>query len=180
MGSNYSKEIHLDGCVMSRFDAHCGVTNATIKNCTLGHQGLNLIGFGEFVIENSTVKGASFINFRPDYGSFFDGNVTIKGCTWEPCCGNGAQIFSAYNTGDHDFGYRCTLPKNITIDGLTVKDSAFKSSTKLYILPNYDADFSLDKPFAYGTPAVISLVGISVESGRSFKLFENSMQYLGE
>ena len=37
MGSNFCKELHLDGCVISRFDAHCGVTNGSIKNCSLGH-----------------------------------------------------------------------------------------------------------------------------------------------
>lgn len=44
--SNYCKNLVYDGCVFSRFDAHMGVANATIKNSVLGHQGINLIGSG--------------------------------------------------------------------------------------------------------------------------------------
>ena len=65
--SNYSKNISFDNCILSRFDAHMGVYNATIRNSTLGYMGVNAIGSGNFLIENSTVRGRSFINLRPDY-----------------------------------------------------------------------------------------------------------------
>ena len=64
MGSNFCKDMHLENCIISRFDAHCGVTNGSIKNCKLGHMGLNLIGFGDFTVENSSIFGRNFINFR--------------------------------------------------------------------------------------------------------------------
>ena len=85
--SNFCKELHLDGCVISRFDAHCGVTNGSIRNCTLGHQGINLIGFGHFLVENTTVSCIRFLNFRSDYGSFFRGDLTVKNCRWIPVPG---------------------------------------------------------------------------------------------
>ena len=34
MASNYSKNLLYDNCVWSRFDAHMGVANATIRNST--------------------------------------------------------------------------------------------------------------------------------------------------
>jgi hypothetical protein len=36
MGSNYSKNLLFNTCTLSRFDAHMGVANATIRNSTLG------------------------------------------------------------------------------------------------------------------------------------------------
>jgi hypothetical protein len=69
MGSNYCKNIVYDKCTFSRFDAHMGVANATIRNSTLGHQGINAIGSGVITVENSTIRGRNLINLRSDYGS---------------------------------------------------------------------------------------------------------------
>ena len=55
MGSNYCKNITLDGCKLSRFDAHQGVLNATVRNSVLGHHGIKLIGSGTALIENTIV-----------------------------------------------------------------------------------------------------------------------------
>lgn len=177
MGSNFSKEVHLEDCVMSRFDAHCGVTNASIKNTVLGHQGLNLIGFGKFVIENSTVHSNVFINFRPDYGSFFNGELVIKNCIWAPPQNIPYSVFGAYNTGDHNFGYKCMLPKSITVSGLKVID---KNSTDapIFILPNYDKAFSHGKPFEYGIPEEITISDIKFNSSRALEICEFAEQYL--
>lgn len=45
-GTNYCKNLVYDGCALSRYDAHQGVLNATIKNSVLGHHGIKLIGMG--------------------------------------------------------------------------------------------------------------------------------------
>ena len=42
-----------------------GVANATIRNSTLGHQGINAIGSGTFTVENSTIYGRNLVNLRP-------------------------------------------------------------------------------------------------------------------
>ena len=55
----------------------------------LGHQGINLIGHGLFVVENTKICGWSVINLRSDYGSTFDGEVIIRNCEFLPR--NGAQ-----------------------------------------------------------------------------------------
>ncbi len=48
LGSSFCKNMLYDSCVFSRFDAHMGVANATIRNSTLGHMGINAIGSGTF------------------------------------------------------------------------------------------------------------------------------------
>ena len=84
MGSNYCKNLVYDGCIFSRFDAHMGVANATIRNSTLGHQGINAIGSGTFLVENSTIRGTTLINLRSDYGSTWEGDFIIRNCIFVP------------------------------------------------------------------------------------------------
>jgi len=62
IGSNYRKNLVYDYCTFSRFDAHMGVANATIRNSTLGHQRINAIGSGTLTVENPRSKvGTSLI-----------------------------------------------------------------------------------------------------------------------
>ncbi len=165
MGSNFSKNVLLEDCEISRYDAHCGVTNATIRNCKLGWQGVNLIGFGDFVIENSSVAAGSFINLRPDYGSFFEGTIKVKNCTWTPT-GRNPFIIAGANSGDHDFGYVCSMPNYIEIDGLFVDEADSTMWGPLYILPNYDQNFEPGKPYAYVVPETVKIRNISTATGR--------------
>ena len=175
MGSNFSKEVLIEDCIMSRYDAHCGVTNATIRNCSLGHHGVNLIGFGDFLIENSTVYSHALINLRSDYGSFFEGRITVKDCTWVPS-GQSNSVISANNTGDHNFGYECAMPSEITIDGLTVEHSA--TNGNVYILPCYDDNYAPNKPYAYIVPETVSVRGIHIATGRELDAAEFPEAYL--
>ncbi|MDG2169212.1 MAG: hypothetical protein P8L44_14940 [Opitutales bacterium] len=84
MGSNYCKNLVLDHCTFSRFDAHKGVANATIKNSTLGHMGINAIGTGTFTVENTTIYSRRFFNLRADYGSTWQGDLFIRDCVFVP------------------------------------------------------------------------------------------------
>ena len=121
-GSNFAKNITFDNVEFSRFDAHQGVTNATIKNSILGHQGINLIGHGTFLVENSKIHGWSFINLRSDYGSTFDGEIIIRNSEFFPRNRSSAVLIGGNHTGQHDFGYTCYMPRRITIDGLIIHD----------------------------------------------------------
>ena len=118
-GTNYCKNLMYDGCVFSRFDAHQGVLNATIKNSVLGHHGIKLIGSGTALIENTTVLSGSFVDLREDYGSTWNGEMIIRNCKFYPT-GVDSHIINAVNSEDHDFGYTCYLPQKIEIDGLFV------------------------------------------------------------
>ena len=118
-GTNYCKNLVYDGCALSRFDAHQGVLNATVKNSVLGHHGIKLIGSGTALVENTTVLSDSFIALRSDYGSTWNGELIIRNCKFYPT-GISTHIIDAENSEDHDFGYTCYLPRRIEIDGLFV------------------------------------------------------------
>lgn len=177
MGSNFCKNFYIDDCIISRFDAHMGVSGTTIKNSEFGHQCLSLIGYGDFYIENSTVNGYSFISLRPDYGSFWDGTITVKNCKWKPIVPERLVMINASNSGDHDFGYVCYMPREINIDGFEIDDSASPSETELYLLPNYDKDYAPGKPNKYMTVKKLSVSGIKMSKGREIKLTEHPKMY---
>ncbi|MEN8118590.1 MAG: hypothetical protein ABFS16_16525, partial [Bacteroidota bacterium] len=125
MGSNYCKNLLLDNCTFSRFDAHKGVANATVRNSTLGHMGINAIGSGVFTVENTTIRGRRLINLRSDYGSTWQGEMIIRDCVFVPANGEpiSASLISGSYSGQHDFGYTCYMPERITIVNLHIDDS---------------------------------------------------------
>jgi len=174
MGANYIKNVVYDGVSFSRFDAHAGVHNVTIKNSQLGHQGINLIGSGTALIENTTVSGRRFINLRDDYGSVWDGEVIVKNCVFNQSNGSGSDhvLIGGSNDGRHNFGYACMMPRKITIDGLTIRD---KRHSLFYFGPKifdgfggiwlYITDLFRAPPYPYGAAEEVILRNITTESG---------------
>ena len=170
MGSNFCKDILLEDCNISRFDAHMGVSRGVIRRCRLGHQCLNLIGFDDFLIEDTFALGNSFVSLRGDYGSTFRGNLTIRNCVWKPKLKNNTCIISAANDGSHDFGYRCYMPTVIKIENLTVEDEDVIPGTPLHILPKYDSNYAPNKPFAIKPTEYLRYSGIVSKTGRVAQL----------
>ena len=113
--SNFSKNILFDNVTFSRFDAHGGVYNVTIKNSDIGHHAVRTVGFGDLIVINTTVRASAFIGLRGDFGSFWDGNVYIRNGT---LVHNGtASVIDSNNPGNHWFGYPTMMPRNVFIDG---------------------------------------------------------------
>ncbi|MCL2410975.1 MAG: Ig-like domain-containing protein [Treponema sp.] len=121
--SNYSKNIYFDNVRFSRFDAHQGVRNTTIRNSQLGWQGIQIIGCGLLTIENTTIRANHFIQLRLDFGSKWDGDVIIRNCIFIPAV-TWSRIIHTGNPGNHDHGYVAYFPHNITIDGFTILETA--------------------------------------------------------
>ena len=136
MGSNFVKNLVYDKCNVSRFDAHAGFWNGKIINSTIGAY-INVIGGGDLYIENVIRVGggsSGFIDMRQDYGSTFNGDITIKDCTYLALnYHNSAKGQSQSKTSrdqvyvitsgwhesnlyDWDFGYTCYMPRTLTID----------------------------------------------------------------
>ena len=160
--SNFCKRLYIEDCLFSRFDAHMGVTDFTIKSCRLGHHGIKLIGFGEGVIEDTEVNASDFFSLRPDYGSTWTGTLKIKDCTWNPR-GTNTAIFSAQNEEDHDFGYFCCEPERIDIDGLHVCDARF-GEAPVYLLPAFTNLPIEDAKIApYGRVKEYNITGLTTE-----------------
>ncbi len=146
MGSNFCKNLYYEDCYLTRFDAHCGVYNATIKNSTIAS--LRLTGGGDFIIENSTVKaksygGDTFIMLREDYGSTWRGNIYIKNCVFDSVYDNVTRETVSVIYGEwvnHAFGYQTYLP-NLYIDNLTFAEKLGVKKVNLFKILNKDEEF---------------------------------------
>jgi hypothetical protein len=183
MGSNYCKNLLLDRCIFSRFDAHMGVANATIRNSTLGHQGINAIGSGTFLVENSTIYGRHLINLRSDYGSTWQGQFIIRNCLFVPSAGNKANpsIIGGFNSGLHDFGYICYMPEKIILENIQIDDS---NHPEIYSGPAIFANFNPEKTsdkfeekYPYVITKEVHLKNIKTLSNNSLRISDNEYMF---
>jgi hypothetical protein len=172
IGTNFCKNILLENCTLSRMDTHQGVSGTyTIRGCTLGHAGLNAIGRGTLTVENSTLNGRSLISLRSDYGSTWEGTVVIRNSRWIPACGAAVQpyLLSTSNDGQHNFGYPCFMPREITIDGLVIED---RNHPKDYAGPYLFSDPDGPEPataaraFPYRLTEQVTIRNLTTTSGR--------------
>ncbi|MCQ2428086.1 MAG: hypothetical protein MJ137_06765 [Clostridia bacterium] len=182
--SNYCKNIEFDGCVFSRFDAHQGVCNVTLKNCSFGHQGVNLIGHGTALIENCRIFSSTFVNLRNDYGSTWNGDLIIRNCSYFPKNGAKADavIIGGSNPGSHWFGYDCYLPRNILIEGLFIKDSNASSAGSPYLFSNMNSNFNsptYKAEYPMIMPESITVSGLVTSSGKQFTVSPNAYMFAG-
>jgi hypothetical protein len=183
MGSNFCKNLVLDNCTFSRFDAHMGVANATIRNSTLGHMGINAIGTGTFTVENSTIRGRTLINLRSDYGSTWQGEFIIRNCIFVPAGGRpvSASLFGGSNSGQHDFGYTCYMPERIIIENLHIDDSSHPENYQgPAIFANFNSkmtDESYVEKFPYVVTKEVILKNVTTASGKKLRLSDNSFMF---
>ncbi len=179
MGSNYCKNLVFDHCTFSRFDAHMGVANVTIRNSTLGHQGINAIGSGTFILENTTVHGRNLINLRPDYGSTWEGELIIRNSVFVPAGGRpvSASLIGGSHSGQHDFGYTCYLPRRVTIETLHIDDSRHPANYQgPAIFANFNRNFTSAahvETFPYVRTGEVILENVTTASGKPLRLSDN-------
>ena len=143
-GTNYIKNLNLvNESSINRIDAHKGTYNLTVKDSTLGYLGIVAVGFGDMVIERSTVNSDFFVSLRRDFGSAWMGDVYINDCTWvlhNDCYAQRSpRLFFASYIPTYMYGYEpivengvtyySSLPRNIYIDGLTIDASDITVNT---------------------------------------------------
>ena len=183
LGSNYCKNLLYDHCTFSRFDAHKGVANATIRNSTLGHMGINAIGSGTLTVENTTIRGRHLINLRSDYGSTWQGEFVIRNCVFIPAGGRPTSValISGSYSGQHDFGYTCYMPERITIENLQIDDSNHPED---YQGPAIFTDFnpqmtddSYQEKFPYVKTREVILRNVKTASGKALRLSDNPYMF---
>ena len=183
MGSNYCKNLLFDRCTFSRFDAHQGVANATIRNSTLGHMGINAIGSGTFLVENTTVYGRTFINLRRDYGSTWRGNFVFNNCVFVPAGGKPvtASLIGGSYSGQHDFGYTCYMPERITINTLHIDDTQHPENYPgPAIFANFNRHFtdsSYVEKYPYIKTREVILRNVTTASGKPLRLSDNPFMF---
>ncbi len=183
LASNYSKNLLYDHCTLSRFDAHMGVANATIRNSTLGHMGINAIGSGTLIVENSTIYGRTLVNLRSDYGSTWRGKFVIRNCTFVPSGGSetSASLIGGSNSGQHDFGYTAYMPEKITIENLKIDDSNHPEDYQgPAIFANFNpemTDASYQEKFPYITTKEVILKNVTTASGKDLRISDNPFMF---
>ncbi len=179
MGSNRCKNLLFDNVSFSRFDAHTGVANATIRNSKLGHMGVLLIGHGTFLMENTTVYNDSLVGLRPDYGSTWRGEFIIRNSTLVPRHDRQGPVHLVWgnNRGQHDFGYTCHMPTRITIEDLHIDDTNrgpdYPGPT---IFANFNPAFRSDdyvQKFPYVTTEEVILRNVTTASGKPLRVSDN-------
>jgi hypothetical protein len=183
-GSNYCKNLLYDKCILSRFDAHMGVANATIRNSTLGHMGINAIGSGVLTVENCTIYGRNLINLRSDYGSTWQGEFIIRNCVFVPAGGNpiSASLIGGSNSSDHDFGYTCYMPERISIENLHIDDSSHPEAYQgPAIFANFNpqlTDTSYQEKFPYVRTREVLLKKVTTASGKTMRISDNPFMFV--
>ena len=183
LGSNFCKNIVYDNCTFSRFDAHMGVANATIRNSTLGHMGINAIGSGLFTVANCTIRARTLINLRSDYGSTWQGEFIIRNCVFVPASGRptSANLIGGSYSGQHDFGYTCYMPERITIENLKIDDSNHPENYQgPAIFTNFNpkmTDESYVEKFPYIKTKEIILKNVTTTSGKTLRLSDNPFMF---
>ena len=181
-GSNYCKNLIFENCTLSRFDAHMGVYNATIRNSTLGYMGIKLIGFGQFLVEDSTIGGENLVSLRQDYGSTWNGDFKIKNCVFIPSKTKSStlSLFSGKNSGLHDFGYTCSMPNKIEIDQLLIKDSHLKDYNSLFLFSDFNSNMkneNFEEVYPYIKTKIIKINGVNIESKKKLELSKNTFMF---
>lgn len=183
MGSNYCKNLVYDHCTFSRFDAHMGVANATIRNSTLGHQGINAIGSGSFIVEKSTIYGRNLINLRSDYGSTWQGELVIRDCVFVPAGGKtaNATLIGGSYSGQHNFGYTCYMPERIIIENLQIDDTNHPENYQgPAIFANFNprmTDDSYQEKFPYVKTREVILRNVTIASGKTLRISDNPFMF---
>ncbi|NWK55451.1 hypothetical protein HW115_07500 [Verrucomicrobiaceae bacterium N1E253] len=183
MASNYCKNLIYDHCELSRFDAHKGVHNAMILNSIIGHAGINAIGHGKLILENTTVVGRqNLVNLRSDYGSTWDGEFIIRNCKLIPAGSvRSISLITGHYSGQHDFGYTCHMPRKISIDGLRIEDAKHHKSypgPALFsnINPRYTSADYIEK-FPYIKTKEVTLKNVTTASGKPVRVSDNRFMF---
>ena len=174
--SNFCKNLAMDRCSFSRFDAHLGVKNVTLTNCTFGHQGVRMVGCGTILLENCDINYKSAIFLRDDYGSSWDGDLIIRNCKLiVPEGFKTVYLLNGYNEGKHDFGYTCYLPKRFEIENLVIDDSrvTHESYTGPMIFGTFHRDVNEEGLYPYIAEGVVNIKNVKVVSGKPLGISRN-------
>ncbi|MBR1575056.1 MAG: hypothetical protein IJ654_01265 [Bacteroidales bacterium] len=182
-GSNFCKNLSMDDCVFSRFDAHMGVKDVTLTNCTFGHMGVQMVGFGTILLQDSEVRASRLISFRSDYGSSWDGDIIVRNCRFVPARKSLKELslIIGTNDGTHDFGYECRLPEKILLENLVIDDSGLTDERYAgpMIFGTFGRDVSKPDLLPYRAEGQVVLKNVTVLSGKPLGLSRNEAMFRG-
>ncbi|MGI5817080.1 MAG: hypothetical protein ACOX9R_03165 [Armatimonadota bacterium] len=126
-GTNLTKNLRIENSQLNRVDVHFHCHNLYIKDSRIGFKGITVTGTGELVIEDTTRDGNSFISFRRDYGSKWDGRIRLSGCTLRPT-GTGTVSVLNYRMADFDYQYPIGFATSVMIEDMVIDYAAAPGS----------------------------------------------------
>ena len=141
MGTNYCKNLSYINCELSRFDAHAGVYNFTVKGCTI--RDIKANGGGIAIIEDCNILGSQIISLRQDYASSWRGEIYVKNVK---VTGDRATVIDGkyHNT---DFGFNTAIPDYISVDNVIFENPGPANTLcvidfeyPIYAIRDYDAN----------------------------------------
>ena len=169
MGSNFCRNVVMDGCYVDRFDSHQGVHNVRITNSTLGF-GILVIGGGELYIENvKRISVGAFILLRADYNSVFMGDVVIKNCVM--CSDIDMLVNGAWRSFYN--GLPNQICTSITVDGLVAESGR----CYVYGIGGATADALTDPVNKLYLPEFVKFTGLRDANGN--KIVPQASKYEG-
>jgi hypothetical protein len=182
MATNGSKNLVFDGCTLNRVDSHQGVVNITVRNSTIGYGGIEVIGEGMLLLENTTVRKGGLVHLRPDYGSSWRGELIIRNCVIQPSDGKGAgAILGGTNNGQKDHGHTCHMPERITIEKLRIEDTNPPEGYEgPVVLGNFNPgykDTSFVEKFPYIKTREVIVKDVTTASGKPLRLSDNPVMF---
>lgn len=157
--SNGAVDITYSKCNTNRIDAHEGFFGITVKDCYIGKEGIVLTGGVYALIENCHFNGRRCIALREDYGSGFNGTITMKNC--DGIVTNQEIMYMKSDT-DFDYGYTWKCPSII------IEDCQINASTGNITVFNFTVDSDSDLSW-YGVRNNIKVVNLY--SNRNLRLF---------
>lgn len=182
MATNGSKNLVFDGCTLNRVDSHQGVVNITVRNSKIGYGGIEVIGEGILLLEDTTVIKGGLVYLRPDYGSSWRGELIIRNCVIQPLDGKGAgAILGGTNNGQKDHGHTCYMPERITIEKLRIEDTNPPEGYEGPVVignfnPGYK-DASFVEKFPYIKTREVIVKDVTTASGKPLRLSGNPVMF---
>ena len=180
--SNFCKDLQMDGCRISRFDAHMGVCNVTLRDCTFGHMGVRFVGAGCARLVNCEVRYRSMIDLRSDYGSSWEGEIIGRRCTLAaPANSKEVTLVRGANNEDHDFGYVCHMPSKVVFKSLLIDDSHIENASykQPYVFATFGRKADAPGPYPMACEGSVVLQGVRVLSGRDISVSSDPALYKG-
>ncbi len=161
-GTNLNKNFRIEKSRLNRIDVHFHCWNLYIEDCQIGFKGISITGGGDLFVENTTRDGNTFISFRPDYGSKWDGRIRLRGCTLRPT-GTGATSVLNYRMRNFDYQYPIGFARSVAIEDFVVDYAAAPTSEAPVWLMNTVGFSRTDAGNRLFFPSFIKFADVRVE-----------------
>lgn len=84
-------------------------------------------------------------------------------------------MIGTHNDGTHDYGYDCSMPREITFDGVHVDDSNHPENYQgMYILGDPGGGDPANSPFPYARCEKVIIRGLTTASGMEPRISPNA------